>query len=63
MRVTSEQFQWRQENRITGAYEVKAPSTFRRGQKAPRCDACGRETEYLFDGTAERLRTVKQKAL
>jgi hypothetical protein len=48
MRLTAEQFTWRKENRITGAYEIKPVNTFRKG--APRCDNCGRETEVLFDG-------------
>src|SRR5437016_4547001 len=55
MRVTAEQFNWRLENRITGAYEIKAPRTFRRGQMAPHCEQCGRETEFLFDGLIDPL--------
>ena len=52
MRLTAEQFQERQENRVTGAYTVKPPNSERRGRKkvVPHCENCGRETEYLFDG-------------
>lgn len=64
MRLTAEQFEERWENRVTGAYTVKPPNTFRRGRKkaigpcevcrreivGPHCENCGRETEYLFPG-------------
>lgn len=52
MRVTPEQFEWRKENRITGAYVSNPPRGERRGRKAvkPSCENCGTETDYLFAG-------------
>jgi hypothetical protein len=54
MRVTAEQFEWRKENRITGAYVSKPPDAYRRRSKRrespPHCENCGHDTEYLFEG-------------
>lgn len=56
MRLTAEQFNWRKENRVTGAYQVREPSTCRsvkacnRQLAANTCANCGRVTEFLFVG-------------
>jgi hypothetical protein len=56
MRLTPEQFQWRKENRIDGSYVSKPPEAYKGRRKnstgpvKPKCENCGRETEYLFPG-------------
>lgn len=56
MRVTAEEFNWRKENRISGAYQVSAPRTGRtlkaqaRQAAMSQCANCERLTTFLFEG-------------